>query len=160
MRRRPWRPFWVFPGTALASTLNQTPEQGRKWETNREICLTVYMMGREALCLQVSEAPIKELCPWMPSPWVEREQLEAGWLGEEMSPVPHWSNRRTWMLPSDLEGHPMALPEAWVYVHHEAIQQEVWAEEWECPSALPWQGQGTGGCQGPAALWPDQATQA
>lgn len=44
-------------------------------------------------------------------------------------------------------------------VHGLCVVQEVWAEEWECLSAIPFQGQGTGGCRGPAAaLWPDQDT--
>lgn len=34
-------------GTTPASTLNQTPEQGRKWETNRGIYLTVYMVSQQ-----------------------------------------------------------------------------------------------------------------
>lgn len=53
----------------------------------------------------------------------------------------------------------MAFQGAWVCVHHGAIQQEVWAEEWECRSDLPCRRQGTGGCQGPAAaLWRDRDT--
>lgn len=41
------------------------------------------------------------------------------------------------------------------------IDQEVWAEVWGCPSALPWQDQGSGACQGPVeAPRPDQVTQA
>lgn len=43
-RRRPWRPFSVSQETTLASTLNQTPEQERKWEINQETCLTIYMV--------------------------------------------------------------------------------------------------------------------
>lgn len=39
-RQRRWRTFSVSPEAALHSTLNQTPEQGKKWETN----LTVYMV--------------------------------------------------------------------------------------------------------------------
>lgn len=63
------------------------------------------------------------------------------------------------MLRSDQGPFPMAFQEAWVCVHQGAIQQEVWAEEWECPSALRFQDKGTGECQGlVAALWPDQDT--
>lgn len=52
-------------GTTLASTLNRTPEQERKWETNREICRTVYMVSQsnlEVSLLYVCLAKI--LQPW------------------------------------------------------------------------------------------------
>lgn len=160
MRRKPWRLSWVSRGTTLDSTLNQTPERGRKLETNRGTCLTVYTRGRGALCLLASVVPIKGPCPWMPSPWVGTEQLEEDWLEGEMSPVPHWSNRRTWTLQSE-ELLPMAFREAWVCVYHGAIQQEGWAEEWGCIRARPCRGQETGGCRGrAAALWLDQDTPA
>lgn len=48
--------------------------------SNFTLVLFVFQMEREAPCLQVSVLPIKELCPWMPSPWVVREQEEVGWL--------------------------------------------------------------------------------
>lgn len=63
------------------------------------------------------------------------------------------------MLRYELVPFLMAIQEAWVCVHHGGIQQELWAEEWECPSALPCQAQGIGGCPDPVvALWPGQDT--
>lgn len=46
----------------------------------------------------------------------------------------------------------LRLTDETVNVNGLYVVQEVWEEVWECHSALPWQGQGSGGCRGPAAV--------
>lgn len=92
--------------------------------SNVALAWCVFQRATEARCLLLSVVPINEPCPWMLSPWVEEKgELEEGWLAEEMSPVPRWSNRRTWKLPFELGPFPTDFQEAWVCVHREAIQQ-------------------------------------
>lgn len=142
------------------------------------LCLCPYQRATEVRCL--SGVPIREPCPWTLSPW-EAQKEEEDWQAGGTSPVPHWSNRRTWKLPFGVAPFLMGFQEAWECVRHEATQQvmtttmwlqltcvlgfplsthgfflppalqEPWTEEWEWLNALPYRGQATGACQGPPA---------
>lgn len=83
------------------------------------LCVCVSQRATEVRCL--SGVRIKEPCPWTLSPW--EAQKEEVWQAGETSPVPHWSNRRTWKLPSGVAPFPTGLQEAWACVRREATQQ-------------------------------------